>query len=250
MVSPYKGKSPNAWLKITKRLLQKHPLNPELILDVAQIAWQSLWETRIGSGLAAIDLRQLAVPATVVGYFLEILFAHELERRFPNEWRGCRQGDDKDLVYIPDSSLSVEIKTSGQFGLKIFGNRSYGQKVTNITQVKKEKSGYYITVNFYKHSLLLIRFGWIDADDWMPQKSATGQMAGLRDIVYQSKLIPIAGDYRLKAPVRMLRGIGSKAEQELQVLGITTIGELIAFQGELPKSLQILRESLLKKGEF
>ena len=73
--------------------------------------------------------------------------------------------------------------------------------------LQTQKSGYYITVNFFKQSLLLIRFGWIDAEDSIPQKSPTGQMAGLPDAVYQNKLTPIAGEYRLKAPVQLLPGI-------------------------------------------
>ena len=45
---------------------------------------------------------------------------------------------------------------------------------------KKEKSGFYITVNFFNQTLTLMRFGWIDADDWDPQEAPTGQMAGLK----------------------------------------------------------------------
>ena len=128
VTSPYSNKPVAARLKITKGLLVRHPLTTDVILEVATQAWGCLWNTRVGVGKTAVELNQLDVPATVVGYFFEVLFTNEMERRFPGKWRGCKKGDEKDLVYIPDPRLSVEIKTSGQLGLKVFGNRSYGQK--------------------------------------------------------------------------------------------------------------------------
>jgi hypothetical protein len=184
------------------------------------------------------------VPATVVGYFFEVLFAKEMERRFPGKWRGCQQGDEKDLVYIPNRDYSVEIKASGQLGLKVYGNRSYGQKVQNQLLAKKEKSGFYITVNFFKTSLSLIRFGWIDAGDWKPQASATGQMAGLPDDVYRYKLVRISGAYELLAPVGVVPGVGPKLASDLVGEGIATIGDLLKFQGNLPAKVLRIRDEI------
>jgi hypothetical protein len=118
MTSPYFDKPVSLWLKITKNLLARQPLKVDVILDVALQSWAAVWNTRVGEGQTAIELKQLDVPATVVGYFFEVLFAKEMETRFPGEWRGCRQGDEKDLVYLPDPQFCVEIKTSGQRGLK------------------------------------------------------------------------------------------------------------------------------------
>jgi len=86
----------------------------------------------------------------VVGYFFEKLFARDLSRRFPQEWRGSKGKEEKDLVYLLNPSLSVEMKSSGQLGTRIFGNRSYNQQIQEQSQVSKvEKSGYYITINFH-----------------------------------------------------------------------------------------------------
>ena len=243
MKSPYLNKPIATWPQITKRLLAKHPLSTELILDVANQSWNALWSTRVGAGRTAIDLNQLVVPATVVGYFFEVLFAKEMERRFPREWRGCRQGDEKDLVYIPDSRYSVEIKTSGQLGLRVFGNRSYGQKASKQRLAKKEKSGFYITVNFFRQTFVLIRFGWIDASDWKPQLAPTGQMAGLPDEVYAHKLVPIGGKYQLLAPVGILPGVGVKAAAELAKLHIATVGDLLGYKQTLPAKLVKIRDA-------
>ena len=98
-----------------------------------------------------------------------MLLAGEMERRLPALWHGTQSKGQKDLVYIPDPNLSIEIKTSGQAGFKVYGNRSYGQKAESELLAKKEKSGFYITVNFFGQILTLIRFGWIDAEDWYPE---------------------------------------------------------------------------------
>ncbi len=241
MISPYLNMPVSSWPTITRKLLAKHPLRPEVIMEVAVQSWQALWSTRVGLGQTAIDLEKLNVPATVVGYFFEVLFAKEMARRFPGKWRGSQQGSEKDLVYTSDSDYSVEIKTSGQMGLKVYDNRSYGQKLQNLQQAKKEKSGFYITVNFFKRSLSLIRFGWIDASDWKPQASPTGQMAGLPDEVYRYKLVPIRGDYQLFASIGVLPGIGAKLAGNLADQGITTVGDLLKHKGMLPpRILQIL----------
>jgi hypothetical protein len=207
-----------------------------VIREVALAAWKMLWETSIGSGDAAVPLDELRVPATVVGYFFEVLFARELQNRYPEDWRGNESGEEKDLVYLKDPALSVEVKTSGQLGDRVYGNRSYGQVAEDVELVKKEKSGYYITANFYQRTLTLLRVGWIDAGDWKPQSSPTGQMAGLPDSVYQHKLVVIPGEYRLEGPVELLKGVGPKTAQKFQALDIRTIRELLDFAGDLSQT--------------
>jgi hypothetical protein len=137
----------------------------------------------------------------------------------------------------------VEVKTSGQSGFKIYGNRSYGQKAETDLLVKKEKSGFYVTVNFVRQALTLIRFGWIDADDWIPQRAPTGQMAGLKQSVYDFKLISIPGSYRQQTPLRLLDGVGPAINAQFADLGIDTVGDLLQFQGTLPSRLRRIIEN-------
>jgi hypothetical protein len=88
----------------------------------------------------------------------------------------------------------------------------------------------------------LLRFGWIDAEDWEPQKAPTGQMAGLKPGAYRYKLIDIPGVYRQEAPVIVLDGIGSKADEELRTAGVCTVGDLLKNRDKLPKHLARLAE--------
>lgn len=225
--SPYHNAPKSEWQNITKQLIADHPLDPNEILSIAIASWDSVWSTQIGEAPAQIPLRDINPPATVVGYFFEKIFAKALSEKYPNIWRGESGGDEKDLHYIPDPSYSIEIKSSGQLGTKIFGNRSYGQEVANKSLVKKDKSGYYITVNFYGDCLNLVRFGWIDASDWKAQSAATGQMASLNEDTYEYKLIPLKGDYTLNAPIGLVKGVGAKLIETCSRKGILTIKDAL-----------------------
>lgn len=207
------------------------------MLDASLTAWQTLWTTTIGSGALGVPLAELDVPATVVGHFFELLLVRELHQRDPY-WRRGENKEEKDLVYERDLKLSIEIKVSGQRGFQVYGNRSFGQKATS----RKDKSGYYITVNFFGRTLTLVRFGWIDSDDWCPQRAPTGQMAGLKKAVYDYKLIPIPGSYRQESPVCLLEGVGAKTEQELGRIGIATVGDLLHYSGEARTLVKKIRD--------
>jgi hypothetical protein len=225
--SPYFNLPTTQWADKTQDLIKKHSLSVKDIQDIAISAWDILWQTKIGDGLANITLKELDLPATVIGYFFEKLFAYKLNQKYPNNWRGSLSKEDKDIVCIANSDFSIEIKTSGQDGTKIYGNRSYGKASKNQSLVKKEKSGYYITVNFYQNILTLIRFGWIDGDDWIAQGSESGQMAGLKQEVYDNKLFAIYGEYLLKSPLFILQGVGNKTLENLEQQGITTILDVL-----------------------
>lgn len=239
MTSPYSGRPQNEWGKITKDLVKKHPLSTEEVRIAAESAWSLVWKTRVGEPPTAIPFRELDPPAQIVGHFFEKLLARVLATEFPGTWAGPVDKTDKDLVYRPDPSYSIEIKSSGQLGLKIFGNRSYAQAGSVGSRASKPaKSGYFLTANFFGQTLMLLRFGWIDHADWQAQKSATGQMAGLPPEVYAHKLIPIEGDYRLAAPINIVDGIGDKSAEELRNVGISTIRDLLSFNGDNKRILR------------
>jgi hypothetical protein len=129
-----------------------------------------------------------------MAFLLEALIVNEFESRYPGVWRGESSAEDKDVVYVPDTGFSIEIKTSSH-PTQIFGNRSYAQRSTRKSS-KKEKSGYYLAVNFEKFEsrsqyprIRRVRFGWLDEEDWIGQTAATGQQARLDQMVEQGKLI-------------------------------------------------------------
>jgi len=194
MSSPYTGLLPERWENKTKELIAKHPLAVAEICEVVRIVWNQIFESRITSRDYRIGVDLFPTPQ-VLGYFLHELIPLEFERRYPGTWRREQTAAEKDLVYIPNALFSIEIKTSSS-ARSIFGNRSYAQE--GLTS-KKSKSGYYLAINFERspgktsplQQIVLIRFGWLDHQDWLGQAAATGQQARLTREVERYKLLPI-----------------------------------------------------------
>ncbi|MBM6895703.1 ScaI family restriction endonuclease [Desulfovibrio sp. SGI.082] len=240
-LSPYKNIKNDEWISITERLIREFPIELGTIAECVDVAWRRVWQTRIGTDNVIFQLNEINPPAPVIGYLFEKLFAKELSILFPEIWRGG-SGNEKDVVNIHDEKFSFEIKTSGQLGTKIYGNRSYGQKVEHTELEKKDKSGYYLTVNFYKDHINLIRFGWIDANDWRSQNAASGQMASLHKDVYKYKLKKIICPYILKADIEIIDNIGTKTAQKFYNLNVYTVGDLLKANN-LPKKLEKLKNT-------
>ncbi|HAS6307543.1 TPA: ScaI family restriction endonuclease [Vibrio vulnificus] len=235
-MSPYSALPKEQWKAKTQELIKSYPLELSEIQDIALLSWDRLWSSEIGG---QISLSEVELPATVVGYFFQKLFAYELSNRYPAEWRGEIEKNDKDLVHKTQPHFSTEMKSSGQAGFKIFGNRSYNQETLGGASAGKTKSGYYITLNFTGQSLNLIRLGWIDQEDWVPQGSETGQAATLHPDVYTYKMVEINGSYRQETPVRLLQGVGDKSASTLEELGINTLKDLNNYSGDYPLAIKV-----------
>ena len=192
MESPYKDKPVSEWLEITKELVKSHPLSEKEIVEVVLSSWQNIFDSKIGKRGFKIGADIFPKPQ-IMGFLLHELIPLEFETRYPKLWRKEKTGSDKDLVHIPDDRFSVEIKTSSN-PTSIFGNRSYAQEGNSA---KKDKSAYYLTVNFGKFTediktppvIVKISFGWLDHSDWLGQKSQTGQQSRLSPDVQANKLL-------------------------------------------------------------
>lgn len=198
--SPYEGKSTNEWLNITIQLIKNHPLSSKELVKETLEAWENIFNSGIGAENFKIGENIFPTPQ-IMGFLLHELIPLKIITRFPEEWKKDKEVSEKDLVYIPDLKYSFEIKTSSSKN-KIFGNRSYGQPSPNP---KKDKSGYYLAINFEKFSesnrprIRLIRFGWLDHSDWISQKAATGQQARLTVEADKNKLIEIYPNSKLNS---------------------------------------------------
>ena len=201
MVSPYIDISTEDWEAKTRELIEQHPLDANEIYEIVISVWEEIFESSITSRGYKIG-KDIFPSPQIIGSLLHELIPLELSSRYPHLWRIENDTTEKDLVYIPDDSFSIEIKTSSS-PRNIFGNRSYAQKGTT-GKTKKSKSGYYLVINFEKiekkiqqigNQLLvnpkirLVRFGWIDQEDWQGQESATGQQASISRDVKKFKLI-------------------------------------------------------------
>ncbi len=192
--SPYARVPRSKWLAKTRELVRSHPLKMDEVVAVVLGAWDAIFESRIGPKGFRVGEHLFPKPQ-IMAFFLHELIPLEFAARYPKLWRAETTAQDKDLVYIPDDSLSVEIKTSSH-PTQIFGNRSYAQERRSSS--KKEKAGYYLAINFGKFSrgggrpsIHRIRFGWLDHGDWVGQRAATGQQARLPPEVEELKLLTL-----------------------------------------------------------
>lgn len=225
--SPYAAAPKSEWATITDALVAGHPLfgQTDVLLSAVDMAWHAVWATEVGQAPHKVPLRDIAPRAQIVGEFLETLLSVVLAKS--NAWK--RGGSkEKDFLFLGETKQEVssdfELKTSGQRSGKIFGNRSYAQDTADATP-RKDRAGYYLCINFFQDKLCQVRVGWIDASDWVGQKSQTGQMASLKDEVYHHKLLTVFGPYAIQAPLVSV-GVSEDPEAILQQAAICSTGDL------------------------
>ena len=194
--SPYDGLPVERWYEKTQQLVREHPLPPDVLVDAVLHAWDLIHGSVIG-GHITIGEDYFPTPQ-ILGDFLHELIPFDLSQYDSNFRKGITK-TEKDITCDYDDHFSIEIKTSSQ--KDIYGNRSYAQKSQRRPRATKDKSGYYLAINFppvHKSEewepISQIRFGWLDAEDWQGQASQTGQQASLSRDVLQNKLITLYED--------------------------------------------------------
>jgi hypothetical protein len=188
----YDNVAVDKWEEVTKTLIAKHPLTPDYLVRVVLKSWEAILKTKIAGRISIA--KDVKPKPQIMGFFLHEVIAFSISNDLPDAWRKEISSDDKDVVNRVNPHFSFEIKTSSNKN-KIFGNRSYAQETQSD---KKKKSGYYLAVNFEPFAdtgvlprIRLIRFGWIDHEDWLGQAAASGQQARLSSDVETKKLLTI-----------------------------------------------------------
>jgi hypothetical protein len=118
--SPYFGLDQTKWAEKTLELIEAHPADPEDLVSVVRNSWTSIFGSSLGSGFK-IGTHIFPRPQ-ILGFFLHELVPLEFERLYPGVWRRDSGAGDKDLVYVADDDMSIEIKTSSNKS-QIFANR-------------------------------------------------------------------------------------------------------------------------------
>ncbi|WP_413175604.1 ScaI family restriction endonuclease [Anabaena azotica] len=111
MVSPYSGIPFEKWADKTKELIAQHPLDVNEIYEIILDVWDEIFDSSITSRGYKIG-KDIFPSPQIIGSLLHELIPLELFSRYPHLWRREQNTTEKDLVYIPDDSFSIEIKTS------------------------------------------------------------------------------------------------------------------------------------------
>jgi len=207
MITPYFEKDISQWLDITKVLIDEHPLDIAEIVEVTLTSWKQIFDSRIGP----LSIGEQIFPSPqIMSNILHELIPYNLTEKFGRNYRIGNSKNEKDIVYTPDLKYSIEVKASSSKN-DIYANRSYAQPMQVLDG--KNKDGYYIAVNFEKFkinsdgeykskiidinglveypSITLIKFGYLEHTDWIPQKSSKGQQARLSVESKRNKLLTI-----------------------------------------------------------
>lgn len=194
------------YIRVTEELIDKHPLKDELI-KLCFEAWNIVNNIEIDILDEKLKLRDINSEGSLYGGLIDKVLSKLIVKIYSDNWRMNSNKSDKDVVNINNDELSIEIKSGGQKICKIFGNASYNNKERNKELIKKSIEGYYVTLNYWNDTLYLIRFGWLDEEDWKPQEKKSGQQSKIRPTAYQLKLDILYGDYLLNTPCNVINGI-------------------------------------------
>lgn len=195
-MSPYENLPDTQWKKVTKKLVNEHPLSSDILIDTVLKAWNGILNTKIADELQIG--RDIFPTPQILGNYLHELIPVFLEKKYPGQWTRDIEKKDKDLVCVANPYYSIEIKTSSNAN-NIYGNASYGQE-DSASASSKTKDGYYLAVNFEKFNpsnkdfiprIRKIRFGWLDHSDWHSQNASSGQAATISPTVRDNKLLLI-----------------------------------------------------------
>lgn len=194
MTSPYIWKPVSERAIITQKLIENHPLNVDEIIEVVLRSRNDIFSSAIWSDDFYIWKDIFPTPQ-IMWFFLHELIPLNLSKIYKWIRSKDKNVSDKDLVYIPDITYSIEIKTSSQKWL--YWNRSYAHEWATS---KKDKSWYYLWVNFEKFQnsqepqkteINMIRFWRLDHADWSWQAAQTWQQSSLSKDVLNNKLLVI-----------------------------------------------------------
>lgn len=176
--------------RTARQRVHDHPLTDEELITIVLAAWQDLLAASTG-GLNLV--RDVGIEPREIGGIMQKLIAGRLQSIEPGRWRGESSPREKDVVCLDDERYSFEIKTSSsKSGLP--GNRSYA---STGAECRKSKRGYYLAINYDNPQrtadprVRRMRFGWLDQEDWRPQRTGTGQLARIRSRDAARQLITI-----------------------------------------------------------
>lgn len=207
MASPYNNQEEKNWKKITEKLIEEHPLSKKQIVDAVLTSWKQIFQSKIGP--LSIG-KQIFPTPQIMSNIIHELIPYNLAENVGSDYRVGITKTEKDIVYEPNSTYSVEVKASSSKN-DIYANRSYAQP--SLDSDTKDKNGFYIGVNFEKFQILengeyrkvefdnegniiypiitQIKFGYLEHTDWIPQASAKGQQARLTKESKKFKLIKL-----------------------------------------------------------
>src|SRR5260370_8634403 len=96
---PYDGIPPKRWARVTKKLIQKHPLRSGEIVESVLVAWQDLHKTVLGRKLRIG--KDIFPNPQIIGFLLHELIPLDGASSNACAWRRTKATATKQLIFHP-----------------------------------------------------------------------------------------------------------------------------------------------------
>lgn len=83
-MSPYENLPDSQWKKVTKKLVNEHPLSSDILIDTVLEAWNGILKTKIADELQIG--RDIFPTPQILGNYLHELIPVFLEKKYPGQW--------------------------------------------------------------------------------------------------------------------------------------------------------------------
>ena len=103
-MSPYENLPDTQWEKVTKKLVNEHPLSSDILIDTVLEAWNGILKTKIADELQIG--RDIFPTPQILGNYLHELIPVFLEKKYPGQWTRDIEKKDKDLVCVANPYYS------------------------------------------------------------------------------------------------------------------------------------------------
>ena len=104
MASPYQNQTAENWEKITRDLINEHPLTESQIIQAVLLSWEQIFKSKIGP--LSIG-KQIFPTPQIMSTILHELIPYNLAENVCNDYRVGDSKLEKDIVYIPDNKYSI-----------------------------------------------------------------------------------------------------------------------------------------------
>lgn len=83
-MSPYENLPDTQWKKVTKKLVNEHPLSSDILIDTVLEAWNGILKTKIADELQIG--KDIFPTPQILGNYLHELIPVFLEKKYPGQW--------------------------------------------------------------------------------------------------------------------------------------------------------------------
>lgn len=135
-MSPYENLPDTQWKKVTKKLVNEHPLSSDILIDTVLEAWNGILKTKIAAELQIG--RDIFPTPQILGNYLHELIPVFLAKKYPGQWTRDIEKKIK-ILYVLQTNIT-QLKSKLHQMLIIFTGMQVMVKKTVQVLHQKQKT--------------------------------------------------------------------------------------------------------------